>query len=57
MCKVQTDKVLCEEIMTNDDNLECTPVERMEHRIKQECRLLHLTANHLENPREWKESV
>ena len=29
----------------------------MRHRIKQECRLLHLTANHLENPQEWKESV
>ena len=25
---------------------------RMRHRIKQECRLLHLTANHLENPQE-----
>ena len=34
-----------------------TPVERMRHRIKQECRLLHLTASHLENPQEWKESV
>ena len=33
------------------------PVRRMRHRIKQECRLLHLTANHLENPQEWKESV
>ena len=27
------------------------PVERMRHRIKQECRLLHLTTNHLEDPR------
>ena len=34
-----------------------TPVERMRHRINLECRLLHLTANHLENPQEWKESV
>ena len=24
---------------------------------KQECRLLHLLPNHLENPQEWKESV
>ena len=34
-----------------------TPVERMGHRIKQECRLLHLPLNHLENPQEWKENV
>ena len=33
------------------------PVERMRHRIKQECKLLHPTANHLENPQEWKASV
>ena len=33
------------------------PVERMRYRINQECRLLHLTANHLENPQECKESV
>ena len=25
--------------------------------IKQECRLLHLLLNHLENPQEWKASV
>ena len=34
-----------------------TPVEGMGHRIKQECRLLHLLPNHPENPQEWKESV
>ena len=28
-------------------------VERMRDRIKQECRLLHLPPNHLENPQEW----
>ena len=39
------------------DTDQSTPVEIMRHRIKQECRLLHLTANHLENPQEWKESV
>ena len=33
------------------------PVERMGYRIKLECRLLQLTANCLENPQEWKESV
>ena len=32
-------------------------VEEMGHRIKQECRLLHLLFNHLENPQVWKESV
>ena len=32
-------------------------VEGMRHRIKQECRLLHLPPNHLENSQEWKESV
>ena len=30
---------------------------RMGYRINLECRLLQLTANHLENPQEWKESV
>ena len=34
-----------------------TPVERMGYRINLECRLFQLTANHLENPQEWKESV
>ena len=29
----------------------------MKHRIKQECRLLHLPAKHLEKPQEWKENV
>ena len=33
------------------------PVERMRYRINQECRLLYLPPNHLENPQEWKESV
>ena len=33
------------------------PVERMGYRINLECRLVHLTANCLENPQEWKESV
>ena len=32
-------------------------MEGMGHRIKQECRLLHLPLNHLENPQEWKASV
>ena len=32
-------------------------VERMRYRINQECRLLHLPPNHLENPQELKESV
>ena len=30
---------------------------RNRHRKKQECRLLHLPFNHLENPQVWKESV
>ena len=34
-----------------------TPVERIRYKINQECRLLHLVPNHLENPQEWKESV
>ena len=33
------------------------PNGRMGHRIKQECRLLHLLPNRLENPQEWKASV
>ena len=33
------------------------PVERMGYRIILECRLLQITATHLENPQEWKESV
>ena len=32
-------------------------MEEMGHRINQECRLLHLQPNHLENPQEWKASV
>ena len=32
-------------------------VEKVRDRINQECRLLHLLPNHLENPQEWKESV
>ena len=31
-----------------------TPVEGMGNRINQECRLLHLPLNHLENPQEGK---
>ena len=38
-------------------NRESRTVEEMGHRIKQECRLLHLPFNHLENPQVWKESV
>ena len=38
-------------------NNQSAPVERMGYRINLECRLLQLTANHLENPQEWKESV
>ena len=33
------------------------PMEGMGHRIRQDCRLLHLPFNHLENPQEWKASV
>ena len=33
------------------------PNEGIGHRINQECRLLHLPPNHLENPQEWKASV
>ena len=36
---------------------ESRTVEGMGHRIKQECSLLHLPLNHLENPQEWKASV
>ena len=36
---------------------ESRAMEEMGHRIKQECRLLHLPFNHLENPQVWKESV
>ena len=32
-------------------------MEEMGHRIKQECRLLYLPLNRLENPQVWKESV
>ena len=32
-------------------------MEEMGHRINQECRLLHLPPNRLENPQEWKASV
>ena len=32
-------------------------MEATGHRINQECRLLHLPPNHLENPQVWKESV
>ena len=32
-------------------------MEEMGHRINQECRLLHIPFNHLENPQEWKASV
>ena len=38
-------------------NRESRTMEEMEHRIKQECRLLHLPFNHPENPKVWKESV
>ena len=34
-----------------------TAVEKEGNRIKQECRLLHLPPNHLENPQVWKGSV
>ena len=55
--KEVTVEFLMNHLAVEDATEESRTMEEMGHRIKQECRLLHLPFNHLENPQVRKESV